>query len=124
MNNLLQFLYKHLHWVVFIALEILCLVLLFSYNSFQGSVYLSTAGEATARLLNGKDKVVTYFGLAEQNRVLAEQNAQLQQRIIELEARNALHRMDSLVEAEAEEVIRRLKEDLYDAIVAQKGGEA
>ena len=116
MNNLLQFLYKHLHWVVFIALEILCLVLLFSYNSFQGSVYLSTAGEATARLLNGKDKVVTYFGLAEQNRVLAEQNAQLQQRIIELEARNALHRMDSLAEAEA---VRRVYRAGYNIRPAQ-----
>ena len=71
MNSLFQFLYKHLHWVVFIALEIVCFVLLFSYNSFQGSVYLSTANEVAARLLNGKERVTTYFGLAEKNRTLA-----------------------------------------------------
>ena len=81
-NSLLQFLYKHLHWVVFIALEIVCFVLLFSYNSFQGSVYLSTAGSVTARLLNGKDRVTTYFGLAEKN--LAERGV-LSQLIIKAE---------------------------------------
>ena len=105
MNTLLQFLYKHLHWIVFIVLEIICFVLLFSYNSFQGSVYLSTANEVTARLLNGKDRVSAYFGLAEQNRALAEQNAQLQQRIVELEMLNVQHHLDSLSEAEA---IRRI----------------
>lgn len=101
MNNLFQFLYKHLHWVVFIVLEIICFVLLFSYNSFQGSVYLSTANQVTARLLNGKDRITTYFGLADKNRVLAEQNALLQQRVMELEMLNAQHRLDSLSEVEA-----------------------
>ena len=100
-NSILQFLYKHLNWIVFIVLEIVCFVLLFSYNSFQGSIYLSTANEVTARLLNGKDKVTTYFGLAEQNRVLAEQNAQLQQRVFELEMQSAHHTLDSLRKAEA-----------------------
>ncbi len=101
MNNLFQFLYKHLHWVVFIVLEIICFVLLFSYNSFQGSVYLSTANQVTARLLNGKDRITTYFGLADKNRVLAEQNVLLQQRVMELEMLTAQHRLDSLSEVEA-----------------------
>ena len=101
MNNLLQFLYKHIHWIVFIVLEIICFVLLFSYNSFQGSVYLSTAGDLTARWLRGKDRVTTYFGLADKNRALSEQNARLQQRVVELEMLNAQFRLDSLAEAEA-----------------------
>ena len=63
--------------------------MLFSYNSFQGSVYLSTANEVTARLFNGKAKVTNYLGLAEKNNVLAEQNALLLQRISELEMLNA-----------------------------------
>ena len=101
MNNLLQFLYKHIHWIVFIVLEIVCFVLLFSYNSFQGSVYLSTAGDLTARWLRGKDRVTTYFGLADKNRALSEQNARLQQRVVELEMLNAQFSLDSLAEAEA-----------------------
>ncbi|MBR4312512.1 MAG: rod shape-determining protein MreC [Bacteroidaceae bacterium] len=101
MNSILQFLYKHLNWIVFIVLEIVCFVLLFSYNNYQASIYLSTANDMTARLLNGKDKVTTYFGLAEQNKALAEQNAMLQQRVFELEMLGAHHTLDSLRKAEA-----------------------
>ena len=116
MNNLVQFLYKHLHWVLFIVLEIICFVLLFSYNSFQGSVYLSTANEVTARLLNGKAKVMNYLGLAEKNNVLAEQNALLLQRIAELEMLNAMHHSDSLSEMEA---IKRIHRAGYHITAAQ-----
>ena len=116
MDKIFQFLYKHLHWIVFIVLEIICFVLLFSYNSFQGSVYLSTANEVTARLLNGKDKMTTYFGLADKNRILAEQNAQLQQRILELEMKNVYYRLDSLSEAET---IKRIHRSGYNITPAQ-----
>lgn len=100
-NNIFQFLYKHLNWIVFIVLEIICFVLLFSYNSFQGSIYLSTANEVTARLLSGKERVTSYFGLMEKNQALVEQNAQLHQLIMELEMMNSLHHLDSLAETEA-----------------------
>ena len=120
MNPIFQFPYKHLHGIVFIILEIICFVLLFSYNRYQSSVYLSTAGETTARLLNGKDRVVTYFALAEQNHVLAEQNAQLQQRIVELESMNALHQLDSLTQAEAIGRVHRTGYNICPAQVIDK----
>ena len=120
MNNLLQFLYKHVHWIVFIVLEIICFVLLFSYNSFQSSVYLSTAGDMTARWLRGKDRVTTYFGLAEKNQALAEQNAQLQQRVMELEMLNAQFRLDSLAEAEAVKRVYRSGYRIHPAQVIDK----
>lgn len=120
MDSIFQFLYKHLHWIVFIVLEIICFVLLFSYNSFQSSIYLSTANAATARLLNGKDKVTTYFGLAEKNRALAEQNAQLQERIVELESMAALYRLDSLAETKAIERIHRTGYHISPAQVIDK----
>ena len=120
MNSLLQFLYKHLHWVVFIALEIVCFVLLFSYNSFQGSVYLSTAGSVTARLLNGKDRITTYFGLAEKNLALAEQNARLQERIVELELLNAKYQLDSLKEVESIQHVHRAGYRVYPAQIIEK----
>lgn len=120
MNSIFQFLYKHLHWIVFIALEIISFVLLFSYNTFQGSVYLSTANEVTARLLNGKDRVTTYFGLAEQNRALAEQNVLLQQRIMELEAMASLTHLDSLSETEAISRVHRAGYRISPAQVIDK----
>ena len=120
MSSIFQFLYKHLHWIVFIVLEIICFVLLFSYNSFQGSVYLSTAGDVTARMLNGKDKVTTYFGLAEKNRALAEQNARLQQRIVELEMLAAQHQLDSLSQAEAVARVHRAGYHISPAQIIDK----
>jgi rod shape-determining protein MreC len=119
-NNIFQILYKHLHWVVFIALEIICFVLLFSYNNFQSSVYLSTANEVTARLLKGRDKVTRYFGLAEKNHVLSEQNAQLQQRIVELEMLNAQYHLDSLAKTETIQRIYRTGYHITPAQVIDK----
>lgn len=119
-NNIFQILYKHLHWVVFIALEIICFVLLFSYNNFQSSVYLSTANEVTARLLKGRDKVTKYFGLAEKNHVLSEQNAQLQQRIVELEMLNAQYHLDSLAKTETIQRIYRTGYHITPAQVIDK----
>lgn len=120
MNSIFQFLYKHLHWIVFIVLEIICFVLLFSYNSFQGSVYLSTANEMTARLLNGKNKVTTYFGLVEQNIALAEQNARQQQRIVELEMLVSQHHLDSLSKVKVVERIHRAGYHISPAQIIDK----
>lgn len=120
MNSIFQFLYKHLHWIVFVALEVVCFVLLFSYNSFQGSIYLSTANRATARLVSGKDRVTSYFGLAEKNRDLVTQNAQLQQRILELEAAVSMHHLDSLAHAETMEQIHRTGYNIISAQVVDK----
>ena len=120
MNNILQFLYKHIHWIVFIALEIICFVLLFSYNSFQGSVYLSTAGDVAARWLKGKDRVTTYFSLAEQNEALAEQNARLQQYVVELEMLNAQFQLEGLAKIGAVERVHRAGYHIYPAQVIDK----
>lgn len=108
MNSIFQFLYKHLHWIVFVVLEIVCFVLLFSYNSFQGSVYLSTANNLSARIVSARSRVTDYFGLAEVNDRLANQNAALLQRVEELEALIAFQQLDSLSQAEAIQRVHRM----------------
>lgn len=107
MNNIIQFLYKHLHWILFVVLEIICFVLLFSYNNYQGSVYLSTANDVTSRLISGRDKVTYYFSLAEVNDRLATHNAELQQRVVELESLVSQYRLDSLAEVETVQRVHR-----------------
>lgn len=107
MNSIFEFLYKHLHWLVFLALEIICFVLLFSFNSFQGSVYLSTANRVAARLISGKDRVTSYWGLTEKNEALSAQNTCLQQRVFELETILAQQHLDSLAQTEAVQKIHR-----------------
>lgn len=108
MNSIFQFLYKHLHWLVFVVLEIVCFVLLFSFNGFQGSIYLSTANAVSARLMVGKSRVASYFALDQTNEALAMQNAILQQRVTELEQMLEQFCLDSLSEAEAIDKVRRM----------------
>lgn len=119
-NSLLQFLYKHNHWLLFIALEVVCVVLLFSYNSYQGSVYLSTANAVSARLLRGQDKVTSYFGLAAKNKALVAQNAALQERIFALEAISSQHLLDSLSKEEALQRVHRTGYRITPAQVIDK----
>lgn len=105
---------------MFIVLEVMCVVLLFSYNSYQCSVYLSTANAVSARLLRGQDKVTSYFGLAEKNRALVEQNALLQERILALESMSTQHLLDSLSKEEALQRVHRTGYRITPAQVVDK----
>ena len=52
MSNLLDFLRKYHHWLLFAFLEVVSAVLLFNYNSYQGSVWLSSANVAVGKCMN------------------------------------------------------------------------
>ena len=49
MRNLLDFLAKYHHWFIFILLEVASGVLLLKYNSYQNSVWFSSANAAFER---------------------------------------------------------------------------
>lgn len=40
MRNLLNFLLKYDYWLLFVLLEVVSFILLFRFNSYQGSVFL------------------------------------------------------------------------------------
>ena len=50
MRNLLEFLAKYNHWFVFLILEVVSMVLLFQYNSYQGSAWFSSANAVTGKI--------------------------------------------------------------------------
>lgn len=85
MKGLLEFLYKHNHWLLFILLEGISLVMLFSLNDYQSSVWLTSANTATGSVLEVKQRVTGYFGLQSENERLAEQNAQLTAQVFGLQ---------------------------------------
>ena len=49
MRNLIEFLTKNNYWFVFVVLEVVSLVLLFRFNSYQGSVWFSSANYLTGK---------------------------------------------------------------------------
>lgn len=81
MRNLLAFLAKFNHWFVFIILEVVSLALLFRYNSYQGSVWFSTANYVAGNIHELNAGVEAYFHLNQLNRQLTQRNLQLEQQV-------------------------------------------
>ena len=74
MRNLLDFLYKYHHWLVFILLEVVSVVLLFQYNSYQGSVWFSSASAVAGRVYELESKMTSYLSMAKENEELTMRN--------------------------------------------------
>lgn len=81
MRNLLDFLSRHNHWFVFIILEVVSLVLLFHYNSYQGSVWFSSANAVAGKVYSWNSAVGQYFSLTDVNRQLTERNLYLEREV-------------------------------------------
>lgn len=81
MHNLTEFLAKHNHWFVFLVLEVLSMVLLFRYNSYQGSVWFSSANAVTGKVYEWDSAVESYFSLSGVNSQLTQRNAFLEQQV-------------------------------------------
>ena len=96
MRNLLAFLAKYNHWFVFILLEVICFVLLFRFNNFQGSVYFSSANAVAGKVYEYNSSVTTFFNLSQSNKKLSERNLILEQQVRALTQYIATHHGDSL----------------------------
>lgn len=81
MHNLTEFLAKHNHWFVFLVLEVVSMVLLFIYNSYQGSVWFSSANAVTGKVYEWDSAVESFFSLSGVNSQLTQRNAFLEQQV-------------------------------------------
>ena len=81
MRNLLEFLAKYNHWFLFLILEVASLVLLSQYNSYQGSVWFSTANAVNGRILAWDAEIESYFSLTKANEKLTQRNLYLEQQV-------------------------------------------
>ena len=84
MRNLLEFLAKYNHWFVFLILEVVSMVLLFQYNSYQGSAWFSSANAVTGKLYEWDANVETFFSLTKVKQELTQRNAYLEQEVQKL----------------------------------------
>ena len=81
MRNILDFIIKYSHWALFILLQLVAAILLFRFNSFQGSVWFTSASEVTASVTKMTSEVTRYFNLEKVNRDLTERNVWLMQEL-------------------------------------------
>lgn len=110
MRNLLDFLSRHNHWFVFVLLEVISTVLLFRYNSYQGSVWFSSANAVSGKLFEWNSAVEQYFSLIDVNEQLTQRNIYLEREVEQLsEKLRTATRDSSLVEKMQKNVIAGLQ---------------
>ena len=84
MHNLLDFLQKYHHWFLFVLLEVISGVMLFRYNSYQGSVWLSSANRMAGQFYEMESGVTSFFSLTRANEELTLRNFYLERQVDQL----------------------------------------
>lgn len=84
MRNLLNFIVRNSSWLLAILLIALSFYLIFSQNSYQRSVYLTSANRVTGELYRISDNISSLFLMKKNNDDLLSRNASLQKEIIDL----------------------------------------
>lgn len=105
MQNLLRFLLKYNHWLLFILLEVISFVLLFRFNSYQGSVFFTSANSLSGIICEEVSEITSYFGLRSVNKALVARNTELELVVERLKEELKHHTADTTA-------IARLQEDI------------
>ena len=85
MRNLIDFITRYNHWFVFVILEVVSFVLLFKFNSYQGSVWFSSANAVAGKVYEVDAAVKNYFSLTKINEQLNQRNLYLEQTVRRLQ---------------------------------------
>ncbi len=84
MKNLLAFVTRYYHWLLFLLLEIASGVLLFQYNSYQGSVWFSSANVVAGKVYEFDAAVRSFLSLTRSNEELTLRNFYLERQVSQL----------------------------------------
>ena len=96
MQNLLDFIVKYKHWFLFILLECFSLSLMFNYNSYQGSVFFTTANSMVGGIYSAANGVTSYVSLGDVNARLEAENEELRGELYEMKRLLAEKHIDTL----------------------------
>lgn len=78
MSNFIDWLKTHLHWFVFIILEVASMVMLFRFNSYHNSIWISQANAFTGQVTAWESEYHSFIQLREMNDILTRENIALQ----------------------------------------------
>ena len=79
MRALLDFIAKYYHWLIFLVLEGLSFMLLFQFNRYQNSVWLTTANTVVGTVNDWEQQALRYMTLGDVNKALTQRNLMLEQ---------------------------------------------
>jgi rod shape-determining protein MreC len=77
MRYLLYFFKKHYYYFLFVALEVISLVMLVNYNAYQNSALSKVSASFAGSVLDAYSGFFQYFSLSRVNRILADDNARM-----------------------------------------------
>lgn len=98
MRNLFNFILRNSHWLVAILLIAFSFYLIFAHNSYQRSVYLTSANRVSGWFYTNANNVSSFFLLKKNNELLLARNAELEKRYYGLQSlMEKLTTSDSLV---------------------------
>ncbi|MGN0221418.1 MAG: rod shape-determining protein MreC [Prevotella sp.] len=84
MRNLFDFLAKHSNWLLFLILEVVSLALVFRYNAYQGSVWVSSANVVAGKMYEWHSEFTSFFHLRQNNTLLTNRNFHLERQVRQL----------------------------------------
>lgn len=93
----IEFIKKHFHWLVFLILESVSMVMLFRFNDYQASVWLTSANDLAARVNQKYSDIMAYINLGDVNKDLTMRNVMLQRQVSELRDALAYMGADSAI---------------------------
>lgn len=110
-GGVFDFLFKYKHWLVFMLLETVSLIGLFSTNGYQKSVYFTTANSVVGYAYSTISSITSYLNLVSVNRDLEAENEKLRIENVNLKTQLQLANVDTLT--------MNVKSENYNVVVAQ-----
>lgn len=102
MQNLWLFLTRHSHWLLFLILEAVSVVMLFSYNNYQNSLWVSSANRIAGKIYEWQAYIEHFFSLTTRNQELTQRNIFLERQLDLLKEKYADAQMDTTLFQRAE----------------------
>ncbi len=90
MRNFIFFIRRFFNLILFVALEVVCIVMIQRTNTLQGNDIVSSANAVSGLVYKKRDDVVYYFGLKKMNDSLLTENALLRQQIEQIRGLDTL----------------------------------
>lgn len=95
MRNFILFIRRFFNLILFLSLEIVCVVLIEKTDTLQGNDIVSSANAVAGLVYKKQNDVVYYFGLRKMNDSLLNENSRLRAQLEQIHSLDTLH--DSLV---------------------------
>ncbi len=96
MQNLIDFIIKYKYWFAFFLMEAFSLAMLFRFNSYQGSVFFTTANSVVGGLYSTVDGITSYVQLGAVNEQLEADNEALRGELYEMKRELLAKRIDTV----------------------------